>query len=179
MSDSEELGVKERKDTELRFRMREEDALERFLDAWRTLPPLVRAAEAEYFRQHAARQAAAHRREEENTIKTGLPRRAAVNRAFVIAETALHQLWCELCNVADEEADSFGQGPLVRAPGLEHPPIEPLTEEGKERLLDAAWNWEMQKQPLVEPEQLINIAESLGVPLRDPAVDPTDRRHDD
>lgn len=134
MSDSEELNDI---DAVLRFRMREEDALERFLDEWRKLPPLVRAAKAEHLRLAAVRSLQGCQSEEKNQRETGLRRRAAVNRAFVTAETAMHSLWCELCSVADEEADSLGQGPLVRAADLlETPPLVIDKERVEKQITD-------------------------------------------
>lgn len=92
---------------------KEEAAVAQFLAEWRKLPPLIRAGAADEWRIQAARTSTREDAAASNAGITGLTRRARVAQAFADSADTLHELFCTLCALADEEAEATGQGHLV------------------------------------------------------------------
>ena len=77
--------------------------LQRFAAVWEAIPPLVRSSTSYHLAQWMHTEAA---RLAKNALSADglMVRRGEVDRRFLSAKVALHELFVELCNLADAEA---------------------------------------------------------------------------
>lgn len=138
-----------------------------FAEAWKALPPLVRASVALHMVSELDRY-------EERGVryyfmeKESMPRRARVTKRFLSGYEALRHMMVLLANEADAEAEAMGIDADERYEGEEDPVREILVRHGKVRDDRGATSWKWERAQIkadAEEEVLAKAGEAVAAKI--------------